>query len=452
VTLCLHPRLTLDFSARDLAYAVSACARQPDAEREAQALEVEWAPAGDGLAALSVRSAFDLYLTALDLPSGSEVLLSGVTIPDMVRVVREHGLVPVPVDLELGTLFPTPADCERAWSANARLLVVAHLFGGRNDLTPIAEWAHARGLLVVEDCAQGFIAPEERGSPFADATFYSFGSIKTMTALGGALVRVADARVLARMRATQDRWPEQSTRRFATKVVRSALLLLVQRPRVYATIAMLCDLTARDFDRLIQDSVKGFPVPPGGSLLPLLRHRPCGALLALLRYRLRTFDGRRLTARARQGEHAREVLVAHAPVFGAGQPLRTHWLFAIASTDRAAAMHMGRMMGLDVAPGASSIAAVPRPAERPDLPPLEAERFMERILFIPAHPGVPDASVERLAQLARCGARAGERADADQGPRGTTRIDCTANGGSAGFAGRARSRYTPGSAAVNRMS
>jgi perosamine synthetase len=409
VTLRLHPRLTLDLRLGAVAYAVAASARRPGAAREARALEREWAPAGDGLAALSVRSAFDLYLSALDLPPGSEVLLSGVTIPDMVRIVREHGLVPVPVDLELGTLFPTPADCERAWSPNARLLVVAHLFGGRNDLAPLAEWARARGLPLVEDCAQGFVAPSERGSPMADATFYSFGSIKTMTALGGALVRVADARVLARMRAAQERWPVQRTRRFAAKVARSALLLLVQRPRVYATIAMLCDLTGRDFDRLIQDSVKGFPVPPGGTLLPLLRHRPCGALLALLRHRLRTFDGRHLAARARQGEQVRDALRPHAPVFGAEQPLRTHWLFAIVSADRGAAVRCGRRMGLDVAPGASSIAAVPRPAERPDLAPLRAEGFMRRILFVPAHAAIPAAALDGVAAIASATAAPAER-------------------------------------------
>lgn len=201
MTLRLYPRLTLDLSVRDLAYAVAACARQPDAACEASALESEWAPAGDGLVALSVRSAFDLYLSALALPAGSEILLSGVTIPDMGRIVREHGLIPVPVDVALETLFPSPIDCERAWSPNVRLLVIAHLFGGRNDLTPIAAWARARGIPLVEDCAQAFRAPDERGSPLADATFYSFGSIKTMTALGGALVRVADAQVLARMRA-----------------------------------------------------------------------------------------------------------------------------------------------------------------------------------------------------------------------------------------------------------
>ncbi len=399
MTLRLYPRLTLDLSVRDLAYAVAACARQPDAAREAEALESEWAPEGDGLVALSVRSAFDLYLSALALPAGSEILLSSVTIPDMVRIAREHGLVPVPVDVALETLFPSPIDCERAWSPNVRLLVIAHLFGGRNDLTPIAAWARARGIPLVEDCAQAFRAPDERGSPLADATFYSFGSIKTMTALGGALVRVADAQVLARMRAAQAQWPRQSLRRFSTKVVRTAMLLIVQRPRIYGAIAKLCELTARDFDRLIQDSVRGFPVPPGGALLPVLRHQPCGALVALLRYRLRTFDGRHLARRSALGEVARARLAPWAPVLGAEQPQRTHWLFAIECADRAAALRQGRRLGLDVAAGASSIAAVPRPPERPDLPPLRAERFMGRIVFVPANADMPPAALERIAEI-----------------------------------------------------
>lgn len=399
--LRFHPRLTLDFAVRDLAYAFRACASRPEAGTATAALETHWAPEGDGIACLSVRSAFDLYLSALALPPGSEVLLSGVTIPDMVRIVREHGLVPVPVDLHAATLFPTAHDCERAWSARSRLLVVAHLFGGRNDLAPLAAWAHGRGVRLIEDCAQGFIAPDERGSPLAEASFYSFGSIKTLTALGGALVRVADASVLGRMRALQEEWPLQSASRFARKVGRSALLMLAQHPTAYATLAMLCDLTGRDFDRIIQQSVRGFPVPPGGALLPVLRHRPCGAQLALLHHRLRTFSPQRLARRAAQGERVAEAMRPVARVLGDAQRQRTHWLLAIESADRVGAVRRGRMLGLDVAAGASSIAAVPRPAERPDLAPTDAEGFMSRIVFVPAQPEIPVRAFERIADLAR---------------------------------------------------
>ena len=56
------------------------------------------------LVTLSVRSAFDLYFQAKKFPPGSEVLMTGVNIPDMVRIIEEHGCVPVPVDLDLDTM------------------------------------------------------------------------------------------------------------------------------------------------------------------------------------------------------------------------------------------------------------------------------------------------------------------------------------------------------------
>lgn len=41
-----------------------------------------------------------------NFPKGSEILMSAINIPDMVQIVREHGLVPVPVDLHLDTMKP----------------------------------------------------------------------------------------------------------------------------------------------------------------------------------------------------------------------------------------------------------------------------------------------------------------------------------------------------------
>ena len=80
------------------------------------------------------------------------------------------------------------------------MILVAHLFGSRVDLAPLAR----PGVLLVEDCAQSFRGPGARGDPPADVSLFSFGSIKTATALGGALVRVEDAALRARMRELND--------------------------------------------------------------------------------------------------------------------------------------------------------------------------------------------------------------------------------------------------------
>lgn len=41
---------------------------------------------------------------ALDWPPGTEVILTGVNIPDMTQVFRLHGLIPVPVEVDPHTL------------------------------------------------------------------------------------------------------------------------------------------------------------------------------------------------------------------------------------------------------------------------------------------------------------------------------------------------------------
>ena len=53
---------------------------------------------------MCVRSGFDLILRALRLPKGTEIIMSSVTIKDMVKIVEHYGYVPVPVDLDMKTL------------------------------------------------------------------------------------------------------------------------------------------------------------------------------------------------------------------------------------------------------------------------------------------------------------------------------------------------------------
>lgn len=98
--------------------------------------------AGDNVAPfLSVRTAFDLYLKALALPRGSRIVCSALTIPDMVKIFLEHGLVPLPVDLDPNTLAPDPgaleSEVEKAsgdraeGSGTVRAVYVAHVFGAQ---------------------------------------------------------------------------------------------------------------------------------------------------------------------------------------------------------------------------------------------------------------------------------------------------------------------------------
>ncbi len=232
----MWPRIRLDIGATDLAFAALQCLRPADRDEAQTRLEELWSPAGDALACHSVRSGFDLLCAAQAWPRGSEILFSALNVKGMVKIAERHGLTPVPVDLDLGTMGPRLEDLERAITGNTRALVVAHLFGARLDLDPIVAVARRHGLLVIEDCAQAFAGDAFRGHDDADLSLFSFGPLKTATALGGALLRVRDPALRLRMRSLQARHRQQTRRSMAVRVAKFAALKLLSQPGVLGAI------------------------------------------------------------------------------------------------------------------------------------------------------------------------------------------------------------------------
>jgi perosamine synthetase len=205
----VYARHRLDISVGDMFFGVLSCGLRLRREKLEAGILRLCSSEEEGLVSFSVRSGWDLWLRARGLRAGDEVLVSAITHPDMVRIIHAHGLRAVPVDIDPGTLAVRPWMLEAALTPRTRVVLVAHLFGGRMDLGGIAEFARDRGLLLVEDCAQTFRGPKRMGDGAADVSMYSFGTLKTSTALGGAVLRVRDREVLERMRGIQASYPPQ---------------------------------------------------------------------------------------------------------------------------------------------------------------------------------------------------------------------------------------------------
>src|SRR5215213_10382876 len=286
----VYARHRLDISVGDISFGVVWCGLPWRREK----LEVEvlrqCSLEEEGLVCFSARSGWDLWLGAQGLRPGDEVLVSAITHPDMVRIVSEHGLRAVPVDIDLETLAPRTWMLEAALTSRTRVVLVAHLFGGRMDLTDVATFAREHGLLLVEDCAQAFQGPESMGDPAADVSMYSFGTLKTSTALGGAILRVRDREALDRMRGIQASYPMQGRGAYLKKLLKVLGLLAASRPRPYGLLAGACTWLGSDLDALVNGVVRGFPAQePGATFFRRLRYRPSAPLLAMLSRRLSTF-------------------------------------------------------------------------------------------------------------------------------------------------------------------
>lgn len=389
------PRGPLDISWPDLAYGACAALRSGDRDAaKAEVLERFGDDPDTGMVCLSVRTGFDLLLDRLALPEGSEVLMSAVTIRDMVSIVREHGLVPVPVDLDPATLAVEPEALRAAVSPRTRAVVVAHLFGSWSPLDPVMEVAREHGLLVIEDLAQSYVFDRHRGHPGADARLFSFGALKTVTALGGAVVQLRDPDLLARMRAAYAARPLQTGPEFLKRVLRYGFFRALGYRTTFGAFVKLCRLAGTTHEAFIARTSGSFA---GDGLFAKVRRRPSYGQLALLARRLRTADPgllRRRTAAAR-------VVAGRMPDVerpGSEAPYHTHWVFPVLVSDPDALMRHLWSRGFDATRGGSSLCLVEPPPERPDLKPARACRMMERILFLPVSRWVPVADLERLGE------------------------------------------------------
>ena len=388
-------RKRLDIGWSDLAVGIArACLPGRRAVLEGR-LEQCWSSPGGALACLSVRSGFDLLLDALSLPAGSEILMSAVTVADMTRIARHHGLVPVPVDLNVGRLTPDIELMRRAITAKTRAVVVAHLFGGRAVLGPVVELARRHGLLVIEDGAQAFTGVHGGGDPDADVSMFSFGPIKTATSLGGAVLLVREHALLTRMRTRQARWPVQRRGVYLGRLTKYAALKVGSARPVLHLLVRGCEALGLDCDRLFNGLVRGFAGP---RFFARIRRQPSAPLLASMQRRLRTFDRSRLAARTAKGRLLAELLGPDVPRGGEEMIDHTYWVFPILVHEPDRMVTLLRQAGFDATRG-TRLAVIAPPADRPELAPVAARAMLAHVVFLPLYPEMPDAALRKMARV-----------------------------------------------------
>jgi dTDP-4-amino-4,6-dideoxygalactose transaminase len=387
------PRGKLDIGWADLLFGIWSCIRPGSRQTAQRQVEAAWDASSGTLASLSMRSGFDALLQTLAWPPGTEILTSALTIRDMVRIVEHHHLVPVPIDLQMASLSISPGAFERAITRKTRAILVAHVFGSRMPLDDIVAIAKRHGLLVIEDCAQAYVGTDYRGHAGSDVCMFSFGPIKTNTALGGAVLQFNDGTLMEKVRAIQATYPVQSRWRFLRRLGKYAGLKFLTIPWVFGAFVALCRALGKNHDAVIGGAVRGFAGP---EFFANIRRQPSYPLLRLLARRLRTFDPARIERRIASANTAIGLLPeTDRPGCRAGH--HSHWIFPIQSPSPDDLMKHLWHHGFDATRGASSLAVVEPPADRPETRPDEAGRAMEGVLYLPVYPDLSEADLRRLA-------------------------------------------------------
>ena len=390
------PRKRLDIGWRDLLFGMAQCLAADRRVEVHAACQKSTAAPDQALFFLSARSGFDAYLQVARFPPGSHILVSAITIPDMLEIIRGHGLVPVPVDLDPVTLRPDPGSLEGGLTDRTVAVLATHLFGARIPMDPLADFARRHGLVLLEDCAQAYWGDGFTGHPASQVRMFSFGPIKYNTALGGGLLFFGDPLLREKVRQLQEGYPVQSRGRFFRRLAKYGIVLLLNRPGPYTILCALCRLAGRSHETVCYWATRGFR---GTEVLRKLRRQPCGALLSLLARRLRSDARDRIECRRRQASaFLRSVPDLCCPGHG---PRHSYWLFVVRVDNAEDLRSRLWAAGFDAHLWPPSLSVVPPDRDLRDQAPTEVLALQRQLLFLPVYAEVGQARLDQLSRLVR---------------------------------------------------
>jgi CDP-6-deoxy-D-xylo-4-hexulose-3-dehydrase len=170
--------------------------------RYAEEFEAEFADFMDQRYCSLVNSGSSANLVALSaltsdkledrkLKAGDEVITVAAGFPTTVNPIVQNKLVPVFVDVELGTYNIKISELEKALSDKTKAIMLAHTLGNPFNLKAVTEFAEEHDLYLIEDCcdAVGTTYDGEIVGTFGDFATVSFYPAHHMTmGEGGAVL------------------------------------------------------------------------------------------------------------------------------------------------------------------------------------------------------------------------------------------------------------------------
>jgi dTDP-4-amino-4,6-dideoxygalactose transaminase len=162
------------------------------------------------VACSSGTAAVHTAIAAIDPEPGDEIVTTSITDMGALSPILYQAAIPVFADVDARTGNVTAATIEAVLSDRTRAIIVTHLFGNPCEMRPIMALADARGIPVIEDCAQAYLATSDDrpvGTIGAIGCF-SLQQGKHITTGEGGFVITDDAALARRMRVFVNKaWP-----------------------------------------------------------------------------------------------------------------------------------------------------------------------------------------------------------------------------------------------------
>ncbi len=229
-------------------------------------------------------SALYIAVAALDLPKGSEVIVSPITDPGSLAAIVLNGLKPRLADTAPGGYNIGAEQFAERLTPNVTGALIVHAGGQPAEIDKIVEIARTRGIKILEDCAQshGALLHAKPIGTFGDIAAFSTMYRKAhMTGPSGGVVYTKDPELFRRAVAHADRgkprWREDFSDRDPSNYLFPALnhntdeiscaiglaSLARLRSTIIARLAFVSDFVARLID--VSTVCSPYPFSPTNS-------------------------------------------------------------------------------------------------------------------------------------------------------------------------------------------
>lgn len=155
-----------------------------------------------GVAVTSGTTALHLAIASLNLPRGSEVLVSASTNIATALAAIHNNCVPVSVDSEPLTWNLNLDLIEKLITKRTRAIISVHIYGHPVDMDRLMKLAKKYNLYVVEDCAEshGATVRGKMTGSFGDMGCFSFYANKIITTGEGGMVTTNNKKFAEKLR------------------------------------------------------------------------------------------------------------------------------------------------------------------------------------------------------------------------------------------------------------
>ncbi len=155
----------------------------------------------------SGTAAIHTAIAAIDPEPGDEMITSPITDMGAIAPILYQQAIPIFADVDPVSLNVTPGSVEARITERTRAIIITHLFGAPCDVAGIVAIAGPRGIPVIEDCAQAYLAKQDgrlAGTIGAIGAF-SLQQGKHMSSGEGGLVITSDPALSRRMTLFSDK-------------------------------------------------------------------------------------------------------------------------------------------------------------------------------------------------------------------------------------------------------